>query len=89
MINDLDIQTRALYNRVMVQLGLAAFRRGLYTHAVHALTDLQQTPKIKDKLKELLGQVRLTIISIISAYSESVLNSIFLYSYSYQSHLMY
>jgi len=39
-INDADIKTRILFNRTMVQIGMAAFRAGEYKQAMQALLDL-------------------------------------------------
>jgi translation initiation factor 3 subunit C len=52
-INELDISTRILYNRTLVQLGLAAFRRGEFRSTLNTIADLYSVPQ---RIKELLAQ---------------------------------
>ena len=60
-INDSDVETKILFNRMMAQLGLCAFKVGKYQNALEILAEFYPSIKLKDvhpnsKIKELLAQ---------------------------------
>lgn len=47
-----DIQTQILYNRALVQIGLCAFRAGLFREASFALQDISSSGKVRELLAQ-------------------------------------
>lgn len=57
-INEADIKTRILFNRVMAQLGLCAFRTGHYYQGMSCLADLHQSQRIRELLAQGISSSR-------------------------------
>ena len=55
-IAHMDVPTQALYNRTNVQLGMCAFRQGMYEEAHSYLSDIYTGNKVKELLAQGVGK---------------------------------
>jgi len=51
-IADQPITIQIIYNRAIVQIGLSAFRLGLFDECNQVLVDVCQSPKLKESLAQ-------------------------------------
>lgn len=62
-IHSADVATQILYNRVIVQLGLSAFRCGLIKESQAILLDIFTTQRVKELLAQGVHQQRFQVLS--------------------------